>query len=177
MPSWILFETTEAVIEVLWDIALALFIVRLAFAYFLLTFLSNMALSYLAYAQLLPISHLTTPQSEFVLIPFSLALSVCWARFIIVHYEIPRVSSFRLAIGGLALAFMVVAELLTAVVLYREGHGAWIFETDLPAGLAFGALLGAFTLLPIIMMAFESSADEDWETYHGHEKKPIHRAV
>ena len=34
----ILFETTESVFEVLWDIALAIFILRIGFAYFFVAF-------------------------------------------------------------------------------------------------------------------------------------------
>ena len=47
----ILFETTESVIEILWDIVLAIYVVRVAFIYFLLNFLSCLLLSYLSYAR------------------------------------------------------------------------------------------------------------------------------
>ena len=177
MPNFVLFETTESVIEVLWDIALAFFIVRLGFIYFLVTFASGTLLSYLAYKQWMPVTHLTTPQSELALIPFMLVLSGLWARYIIVHYEIPRVRGFRLAIGGMGLVFMVAAEFVTACVLYEEGHGGWLFETDLTAGVAFGVLLAAFALMPTFEMLFERKEHEHEETYHGHEKKPITAAV
>lgn len=177
MPNFVLFETTESVIEILWDIALAFFIVRLGFIYFLVTFASGTLLSYLAYKQWMPVMHLTTPQSELALIPFMLVLSSLWARYTIVHYEIPRVRAFRLAIGGMGLAFMVAAEFVTACVLYEEGHGDWLFETDLNAGVAFAVLLGAFALMPTIQMLFENKEQEPAGTYHGHEKKPLTAAV
>ena len=41
MVNFVVFETTDSVIEVLWDIALAFFIVRLAFLYVVLTFVSS----------------------------------------------------------------------------------------------------------------------------------------
>lgn len=177
MTGLVLFETTESIIEVLWDIALALFIVRLSFVYFFLAFSTGTLLSYIIYTRLLPVHLLTTPQSELALVPVMLVLTVAMARFIIVYYEIPRVSAFRLATGGVALFFMIVAELLLGGILYEEGHAAWILETDLQAGLAFGGLLVAFALMPTLMMFWENSGVDAVETSHGHEKKSILNAV
>jgi len=175
--AFVLFETTESVIEILWDIALAFFVIKLAFIYFLTSFVSGVALSWLVTSQWAkPVRHLTTPQSELVIVPFLFLLTVCWSRFLIVHYDIPRVVTFRGSIGALALVFMVAAECLTGLALYEEGYGDWIFETDWNAGLAFGGLLALFGAMPLIMMALEHPTYFE-ETWHGHEKKSIVEAV
>jgi hypothetical protein len=177
MTGLVLFETTESVIEILWDIALAFFIVRISFAYFLLAFTTGTLASYLVYTRLLPVHHLTTPQSELAIIPVMLLLTVAWARILIVWYEIPRVRAFRLAIGGLAVGFMVLTEMVVALALYEEGVGAWILDTDAKAGAAFAGLLLAYGLMPTILMAFEHNPDELEALSHGHGKKSVLEAV
>lgn len=165
MAGRYLFETTDSVVEILWDIALAFFIVRIALSYFLLTFTTGALLSWVVCTyqrQLLPFSPqhhpFTTPQAELVLVPLQAIVGVIWARYIVVAYEIPRVAWFRLAIGGLAASFMVGAGALLGFVLYEEGYGDWIGETDGRAWLAFVGLLGAFALMPTALMGFEKKA-------------------
>jgi len=179
MANWILFETTEAVIEVLWDIALAFFLIRLGFIYFILSLTSVIAVSYLAYAHLLPAANIASPQSEFAMIPFYLLLSVFWARFVASYYQVPRVMGFRLVIGGLGLGFMVLAELITALVLYEEGHGGWLAEMHKTTGLAMGLLLLAFALMPVLSMVCEGSSNATFEeeASHEHHGKGITEAV
>jgi hypothetical protein len=177
MASLVLFETTESVIEILWDIALAFFIVRLSLIYFFLAFSTGTLASYVLYTRLLPINHLTTPQTEVAVVPFLFALTIVWARLIVWHYEIPRVRGFRLAIGGLAALFMVFAEMVVALVAYEEGIGDWIWETDLRAGIAFALLLTAFALMPTMLMALERRPEELEQLSHGHGQKSVVNAV
>jgi hypothetical protein len=180
MVDLVLFKTTESVIEVLWDIALAFFIVRLAFIYFLLTFTSGAAITYLAYnyPQLLPsTNHMVAPLSEAVLGPLLLLSSAFWARFVVSRYEIPRAAGFRLAMGAVALAFMLLAEAMIGLGLWEGGYGKWMSER---VGLGVGGLSVAFALLPFIIMAFEEkSGGEGGEkkTWHRHEEKSIVDAV
>ncbi|OIW35292.1 hypothetical protein CONLIGDRAFT_676216 [Coniochaeta ligniaria NRRL 30616] len=179
MANFVLFETTESIIEILWDIALAFFIVRLAFIYFALAFTSGAAITYVAYnyPQLTPTTHkLVTPQSEVVLAPFLLLSSVFWAYVVVTRCEIPRVAGFRLATGGVALLFMVMAEAAVGLGLWEEGYGNWMGER---VGLGFCALLAAFALMPTVLMAFEAKSGKKREdkTWHGHEEKRIIDAV
>lgn len=182
MGNFVLFETTESIIEILWDIALAFFIVRLAFIYFLLTFTSGAALTYVAYnyPQLIPSTHkLVTPQSEVVLAPFLLLCSAFWAYVVVTRYEIPRVVGFRLATGGVALLLMLLADALIGFGLWEKGYGNWMGEKF---GLGFCALLAAFALMPTILMVFEprsskKKGEEKPKTSHGHEDKSIRDAV
>ena len=177
--NFVLFETTESVIEVLWDIALAFFIVRLAFIYFALTFASSAAIVYVAYnyPSVFPSTHkLVTPQSEVVLAPFLLLSSALWAYVVVTRYEIPRVTGFRLATGGVALLLMLLAEGLVGFGLWEEGYGDWMGERF---GWGSAGLLAAFALMPTVLMAFEAKpkSREEEKTSHGHEKKRIVDAV
>jgi len=173
----ILFETSTSVFELLWDIALALFIIRLSFFYFALSFTTGLLITFFRLSRLQPINHLTQPQSELITLPLFLIFNTLWARFIVVNYEVPRVGGFRLAIGGLALVFMLAAELAGGVFMYERGWTEWIWETDyLAGGLGAGVLL-LFGLMPFMLMGIEGKTDELEETYHGHESKPIVAAV
>jgi hypothetical protein len=173
----ILFETSTSVFELLWDIALALFIIRLAFFYFLLSFGTGCIIAYFRISQLQHIQLLTQPQSELITLPIWLLFFALWARFMIVNYEIPRVGGFRLAIGALALVFMLAAELLGGIVMYEKGWTEWVWETD-PLAASMGAVtLLLFGLMPLLLMVFEAETDELGETSHGHENKPIISAV
>ncbi|KAH0424114.1 hypothetical protein CcaCcLH18_11759 [Colletotrichum camelliae] len=168
MTSHYLFETTDSVIEILWDVALAFFIVRIAWTYFFLTFSTSALLSWVIckYPELLlPASkqHLTTSEAELVIIPLQAIVGILWARYVVVAYEIPRVAWFRLALGGLAALLMLAAEALLGLVLYEEGYGDWIRETDGTAWLASAGLLGAFALMPTALMGFEGKAADGVE--------------
>ncbi|TVY29770.1 hypothetical protein LHYA1_G002043 [Lachnellula hyalina] len=173
----ILFETNTSVFEILWDIALALFIIRIAFVYFLLSFISGAIVVYFRIAEITPLHHLTQPQSDLTTFSIWLIAITLWARYSTVAYQVPRVGGFRLAIGALATVFMLCAELVGGVVLYEKGYVAWTCQTDLlAAGLGVGSL-GVYGLMPWLLMKVEQESDEMGETYHGHEKKPIVAAV
>ncbi|TVY36899.1 hypothetical protein LSUB1_G005646 [Lachnellula subtilissima] len=173
----ILFETNTSVFEILWDIALALFIIRIAFVYFLLSFTSGAIVVYFRIAEITPLHHLTQPQSDLTTFSIWLIAVTLWARYSTVVYQVPRVGGFRLAIGSLATVFMLCAELVSGVVLYEKGYMAWIFQTDLLAAALGAASLGMYGLMPWLLMKVEQESDEMGETYHGHEKKPIMAAV
>ncbi|TVY92708.1 hypothetical protein LAWI1_G002871 [Lachnellula willkommii] len=173
----ILFETSSSAFEILWDIALALFIIRIAFVYFLLSFTSGAIVVYFRLAEIMPLHHLTQPQSELTTLSIWLLAVTLWARYTIVAYQVPRVGGFRLAIGALATVFMLCAELVGGVVLYEKGYMAWIWKSDsLAAGLGVGSLC-LYAVLPWLLMKVEQETDEMGETYHGHQNKPIAAAV
>lgn len=164
----VLFETTDSVIEVLWDIALAMFILRLAFIYFLLSFVSGTAMVYLAYT--------AYPQSGVALAPFLLLSFALWSYVVVSRYEIPRVTGFRLATGAVALLYMVAADGAVGLGLWEQGYGEWAGQR---VGLGFCGLLAAFALMPTVLMAFEArpSGKREERTWHGHEDKHIVDAV
>jgi hypothetical protein len=175
--TMILFETSTSVFELLWDIALAFFIIRLSFFYFAFSFTTGLLITYFRLSRLQPINHFTQPQSELITLPLFLFFNTLWARFIIANYEVPRVGGFRLAIGGLALVFMLMGELIGGMVMYEKGWTEWIWETDYVAGGLGAGVLLLFGLMPFLLMGIEGQTDEMGETYHGHENKPIVDAV
>jgi hypothetical protein len=173
----ILFETTTSVFELMWDIALALFILRISLAYFLLSFLSGLFISYLRISELEPVYLLTAPQSELLTLPFWLLSITLWARYVIVSYEIPRVRGFRLAVGGLSLIWMLGAEFICGVVMYENGYREWIWETNIPAAVAGAVVLVLFGLMPFFLMRLERRTAKIGDSYHGHEKKTVTAAL
>ncbi|PQE08112.1 hypothetical protein CJF31_00008178 [Rutstroemia sp. NJR-2017a BVV2] len=173
----ILFETSASVFELMWDIALALFIIRISFFYFALTFASSLIHTFIRTSNVAPYTHLTGPPAEFVAFPLQLLCIMLWARYTIVACELPRVAGFRLAIGMLASIYMVLAELILGFVLKQEGYREWVWDTDfLSAGLGVLSLL-LFALMPRLLMGLEKDERRSEGTYHGHETKPITAAV
>jgi hypothetical protein len=167
----LLFETSASVFEIMWNIALTLFIIRISFVYCTLTFLTGCLLTYLrtTHAQQLPIlNSLVSPLSLVI-------MTALWAKVVIVYYEIPRVRGFRLAIGLLALFFMVVTEAVVGLVTYEEGwsRGNRVWKEEVLNAVQGVLVFGVFALMPLLMMAFEGVTDEMAETYHGHEKSRL----
>jgi len=173
----ILFETTTSVFELIWDIAIALFIIRIAFFYFGLSFLTGCIIGYFRVFNVSPLDQFTHRQAALVTLPIWLVAMLIWARFLIVIYEIPRVGAFRLAIGGLALIFMLNAELVAGVLMYEEGWTAWIWETDPVVNLAGSVGFLLFGLMPLLLMGLEEEFDARRKTSHGHEKKSVAAAL
>lgn len=85
---------------------------------------------------------------------------------------------FRLAIGITAGLYLVLAELVGGLVMWKKGWREWIWETDRRAAGAGAVALGLFMLMPWLLMGLEKkTADEGEETSHGHEKKSVVSAV
>ncbi|APA13823.1 hypothetical protein SS1G_13919 [Sclerotinia sclerotiorum 1980 UF-70] len=171
----ILFETDTSVFELMWDLGLAFFIIRNAFIYFILTYLSSIFLSYITLNRLIPYNHLTAPAREVIAFPIYILTVALWARTVIVYNDIPRAPGFRMAVGLVAGLFMVIAELVGGVVLWEEGYKEWIWETDL-----LGAVLGILSLMllegmPWMLMVLEKG--EMSEATHSHGQKSITGAV
>ena len=85
----ILFETTNSVLEVLFDIVLAFYILEVAVVYSLLSFITGCFIAWFRVSELQPIYNLTQPQAELVGLPFWILGFVLWARFAIVSCHLP----------------------------------------------------------------------------------------
>ncbi|KAK1476006.1 hypothetical protein CCUS01_05109 [Colletotrichum cuscutae] len=167
-----LFKTTDSVIEILWDVALAFFIVRIALSYFFFTFTATTLLSWIVYTRLPLVSdqqqqYLTTSQSD----PFVLAVMLLQivvglvvARYVVAVYDVPRVAWFRLAIGGLAAAFSAGAEGLLGLIISvyphkggEDGRDPWVWESGngwASVATMFGGS-AAFAAMPAVLMWLE----------------------
>ncbi|KAK0734376.1 hypothetical protein B0T26DRAFT_688260 [Lasiosphaeria miniovina] len=164
----VLFETTESVIEVLWDIALAVFIVRIGFVYFAANFATGVALAWLASSSTTTATYLTQLTSTLpVWLLLATASVAAWTRLLVVRYEIPRAPGFRLAIGVAGLLFMAGADALVALVLLGQGTLAATLA-DARADAAAGLALALFALMPLVQMPLERAEGEELSHGHGH---------
>ncbi len=144
----VLFETVESVIEALWDIALCIYILQAAFAYFLLSFGSTVALSCLLPDKLLDSSK-SLPLSAI----FFCVYAIC-AILIGRYIEVPRTASFRAVVGGVALCFMLPAQLLTATFFREEAPACWL-RANLTSGILFTIHMLGFALLPALLVVVD----------------------
>jgi hypothetical protein len=149
----ILLDNTASVLELIWDIAVFLIVMRLAFLYFVLTFFTGCILGYIRLYKVIPIYHLSPPVAELLEMPIMLLAVFIWARLIMVRFSVPNVAGMRLAIGFLALGFLLLAELGGEFVKYENGLEARIFDTDKISSGAFAASLVLFGLMPWLLMA------------------------
>jgi hypothetical protein len=168
--NMILFETSASVFELMWDIALVIFIIRIAFVYSTLTFLASCLSTYLRSS---PSLFVQLPSALFF--PLNILVISFISRLLIQFYEIPRVKGFRLAIGLMGLFFLVVSDAVAGMVVYEKGWGAWAWRTgrtDVVEGLLG---LVVFALMPALWMLGEGLTDEMGElgTAHGHERKRV----
>ncbi|KAK1768366.1 hypothetical protein QBC33DRAFT_513979 [Phialemonium atrogriseum] len=154
MAGFVLFETTDSVIDILWNIALASFIIRLALIYTLLTLASGLALSRLAALALANQTHTSAPPLP-VRAAMLVAATAC-ARLLVARYEVPRAAGLRLAAGAAALALMAVTRLVARLALYEVGGGEdWFARGGTGPALASGGMLVGYALMPVLVMVFE----------------------
>jgi hypothetical protein len=172
----ILFETSASVFELMWDIALALFIIRISFVYCTLAFLASWLLTYLRSSPLISF-HIYNS----LFFPLNILAVVLISQLLVRFYEIPRVVGFRLTIGLLGLFFMVWADLVAGLVVYEEGWGSWAWRTSGVDIVEGSVWLAVFTLMPALWMFGEKLTDEMGDpvttTAHGHERKKVVDAV
>jgi len=179
----ILFETTTNVFEILWDIALAVFILQISFIYYIVVFLSSCLLNFLrgrdvllylfSSFQLSPSAH----DLDVAEITGIALLTTLCARVVIVRFQIPRNLSFRLVVGAVALAFMMGSDLVLGVVAYEEGWDAWRFDRPRAVLGSVLGLMALFALMPTMWLVIEGTGEWEGEKVHKHDGKGVADAV
>ena len=155
MAGFVLFETTDSVIDILWNIALASFIIRLALIYTLLTLASGLALSRLAGLALAVNQTYTSAPLLPVRAAMLVAAAAC-ARLLVARYEVPRAAGLRLAAGAASLALMAATRLVARLALYEVGGGEdWFARGGTGPALASGGMLVGYALMPVLVMVSE----------------------
>ncbi len=139
-------------LPILWDVAISLLIIRLAFFYFSLTFITGCISGYVRQKIIVPRYHLSQSTAELLELPFMLLAIYFWARLIVLRCSVPKVAWMRLAIGFIALGCMLVVEFFGAIFLHEEGRKQRNRETDKIARGAFDASLLLFGLMPWLLM-------------------------
>lgn len=89
--------------------------------------------------------------SKLIEMPFMFVIIVLAARFIARKFALPATASVRLGVGFLALFLSLAAELLLAAVLQDRSIGEYIASRDPVSGSVYLALLGLFSVMPLIL--------------------------
>jgi hypothetical protein len=83
--------------------------------------------------------------------PLMLAVIVVAARAIVRRLGAPVTPARRLAIGGIALALLLGAELLLLLPLRGLSLGAYLAGLDPVSGTVYFAMLGVFAAMPLLV--------------------------
>jgi len=89
--------------------------------------------------------------AELIEMPFMLVVVWASARFIIRRFVLPTATSVRLGVGLVALALLLVAELLLAVAIQSQTIGEYLASRDRVSGSVYLAMLVLFSVMPLIL--------------------------
>ncbi len=93
--------------------------------------------------------------AELLEMPLMLVAIVLAARFVVRRFALSAALRVRLPIGFLALAMLVVTELLLAAVLQGRPVGEYIASRDRVSGSVYLVMLLLFALMPGLLARFE----------------------
>lgn len=117
-------------------------------AYFALVFGAGFVLGSIRVPFLVP--RLGARVAELLEMPVMVAVIFFSARYVVRRFALGR-SLVRLAVGGLALAIVVAAELSLAVVVQGQSLPDYFASRDPVSGGTFLAVLGLFALMPCLV--------------------------
>lgn len=95
--------------------------------------------------------------AELIETPFMLVAIVLSARYVIRRFGLPQSRGIRLAVGLLALAMLVIAELAVALVVQQQSLAQYIAGRDPVSGTVYLAMLAIFALLPLILVRVQAA--------------------
>lgn len=122
---------------------------KAAAAYFSLVFGVGFVLGLLRVPFLVP--RLGVRVAELIEMPFMFVAIVLAARFVTRHFSLPATGGVRLAVGFLALALLVTAELSLSLVLQGQSIGRYIASRDPVSGTVYLLMLFIFALMPVFL--------------------------
>jgi hypothetical protein len=82
--------------------------------------------------------------------PVMVAVMILAARFTVRRFAVPRAPGSRLGMGGVALASLLVAELLGALGVRRLSLADYLADQRSTTGAVFLLLLGLFLVMPAL---------------------------
>lgn len=97
------------------------------------------------------VPRLGTRMAEILEAPIMFVVSVVAARWIIRRFALPRALSQRLAMGGIGLGLMLIAEFTLVFWLRGLSTGEYLATRDPVAGAVYYLLLGLFALMPLLV--------------------------
>ncbi|HSB73370.1 MAG TPA: hypothetical protein VLT62_28930 [Candidatus Methylomirabilis sp.] len=92
-----------------------------------------------------------TRTAELMEAPIMLIVICLAARWIVRRLAVPPVASRRMAVGFLALGFVVVMEFTVVLWLQRLTLGEFLATRDPVAGTAYAISLGVFAIMPLLV--------------------------
>ena len=123
---------------------------RAALAYFALVFGAGFILGSIRVSFLVP--RLGERIAELIEMPFMLVVIVFAARFIVKRFSLPTAAPLRLSVGIVALALLLIAEILLNVALQRQTLDAYIASRDPVSGSVYLVMLMLFAVMPLILV-------------------------
>ncbi|KAL2132527.1 hypothetical protein VTI74DRAFT_3717 [Chaetomium olivicolor] len=171
-----LFETPDSVIDLLWDVALAFFVVRLALIYSLLTFACTSSLLFLLHRLPAPLSTAASDHHTHHLPLITLSSAALCAYVCIKHYEVPRVPAFRLAVGVAAAVLAMLAEGVVGLVWYEVLGGKGMGEMLMGGWMTWMGVMGLFAAMPVLLLGFERKCEDGrlgWAAGRAREKESV----
>ncbi|TXL68917.1 hypothetical protein [Zeimonas arvi] len=132
--------------------------IKAGLAYFALVFGAGFALGALRVSLLVP--RLGERIAELSEMPLMLAVVVMAARFVVRRFAVPLALPARLGTGLLALALLLVAEVLLAVALQERSLAEYVASRDPVSGSVYLAMLVLFALMPALVGQFDGDRDD-----------------
>lgn len=123
---------------------------KAATAYFGLVFGTGVVLGSIRVPFLVP--RVGERTAELVETPVMLVVVIFAARFIVQRFCLPAFWTVRAAVGTMALALLIGAELLLAVAVQGRSVGQYIVSRDPVSGTVYLAALVLFAAMPSIFL-------------------------
>ena len=124
-------------------------IIKAGFTYFVLVLGAGFILGSIRVPFLMP--RFGERFAELLEMPVMFVVIVLAARFITRKFALPTTRSARLGAGFLALFLLLSAELLLVAVLQDRSIGEYIASRDPVSGGVYVAMLGLFSVMPLIL--------------------------
>lgn len=146
-----------SVFDIIWDLMVALMVLRPAFWYYIFT-LTTAFTVHLSIEKFAPYYHMAPHTAQIAEWSMILIAIVIGASLVTWWFEIPKVAWLRFSVGLTALSLMVLTEFIRRVVSYEEGWRQGILEESLLDSEVFGGVGIAFGLMPWILSFYEKDA-------------------
>ena len=99
--------------------------------------------------------------------PFMFVIMVFAARFIVKRFALPTAAPLRLGVGIVALALLLIAEILLNVALQSQTLGAYIASRDPVSGSVYLAMLVLFAVMPLILARVQQGREIGHQSIQG----------
>lgn len=117
--------------------------------YFALVFGAGFVLGPIRILWIVP--RLGTRMAELMESPIMFVVTIVAARLVVLRFSVPSALSSRLAMGCLALGFLLVAEFTLVVWLRGLSISQYVASRDPVSGTVYYAMLAMFAIMPLVV--------------------------